>query len=331
MKFSCDDLWVKRLQRKNYRPLSKKKHSRLALSFRRRPALSKPSFTRLQIQKFPYLDTCDKVKFFKGFCSLFILVVNDLPEIFPQDVCDHFLLGSSLVFDLLKSSPVLALSHRFYYTSKQRFRGKLAEDFVLDKYPFLQKGTSKRSRQLPFVISCPDFIEEVEVQGERDFCLVEVKSSSKLAALEEILLGKNMQVQMQVQMSMFAHEVHRAKVILVLVYEGPPDAHEIVGEVVFNQKDLINVVDKQTLIDKYLDCHLFPYFYQEFRFTWTPTQKRSLKAWFAHEIENQKLFVDLEVLKAGFNHLLHIRKHWRCPCFHKYKNHFSSPISLTYL
>lgn len=102
-------------------------------------------------------------------CELKSIIIGVLKHDYPLMACNHFLVGSSRIADLLSGTLSPRKIHSYFITHSFRKFGKIAEQAAQKKFD-AKKPPCKVSGQLPFICAAPDIL-----LSDR---LIEVKSSN---------------------------------------------------------------------------------------------------------------------------------------------------------
>ena len=90
-------------------------------------------------------------------------------------LCYRFLVGSSLIGNLLKKKQTLRDTQGDYFSGHNRFLGKKAEDYAKQAYEdeIIPGKFFMKSQDFPFICSAPDFLMQTE---DKEIQLLEIKS-----------------------------------------------------------------------------------------------------------------------------------------------------------
>lgn len=321
----------KKSQTRRYRPLS----------FRRR-------MKRLREAKF-FPSTCNFLPLFRNrkflfpfqpnspldFCQLFVkrfvFPTQFSDREIPSPFCPHVLVPSSLINDLLHDSDMLCLVHRFYYTSQNRFEGRLAEDFYQEVGFSLKRGYAKKSKILPFVVASPDFIEDYEEANEDEIIIVEVKSSESIEEIDKILSKENKQVEVQALVTKSVFGATSVRISCLKKSKSLSCPFKICGSVFYQSPGDFILQNKKTLISKYLSNLLMPYFKNEFKITLNDVESQIFIKWFTSCLQNEKSLKKSQICDRSLNKTIKTQKHWNCRSIAKYAAFYSNKEVIKYL
>lgn len=262
--------------------------------------------------------------FFRNFVRQFVLRTENAESEIPSKYCAHLHISSSLVWNLINDKPILPLLHGYYFTERQRYRGKLAEYFYLENDPSAVRVSARRSKILPFLIASPDFITSENNDGvESQSLLVEVKHRDRIKDLDRILKMKDDRINVQVLVTISVFESRAAKVVLILKRRNTRQPYRIYSEKYIEPEDDFIKKNEKLLIEKYFDNFLVPYFVKEFELIRNFFDHAGEKEWFYREVKRWQKHGDIILDHQKQKKRSYKQRHYTARCIRKYKSFFT--------
>lgn len=145
--------------------------------------------------------------------------------------CDHYLIGSSSVYDLLRHSVDAVYVHKRFKTYQAVRRGEMAELAFYNEFGAISIQPSGRSKRLGFLCTTGDFISIIN--GVETY--IEVKSTEKTENQDTLLRDKRYLLQVWITMNILGYKKGK-----LVVYQR------------FNNKD--NFVKRLYMVDVEVTC-----------------------------------------------------------------------------
>lgn len=267
--------------------------------------LSPGFMVTLRSKRFNFMtDNETTLSFAIKFSTLFIFNQAFIENFIPRPYCSHLLVSSSLIFYLIQDNPILDIMHQYYHTKENRVRGQIAEKFYWDLHPDLERPGRRKSSILPFIVCTGDFYDKFEGVNRNDYELIEVKSANNEEDLIKIQNLQDQKVLLQLKIISSVYNSKFVRLVTVLTDEetqNPPNVY-YEDKIEFSTDFIYE--NKQTLVEKYIENVLYPYFFNEFGIKFFEEEKSSFDGFFKMKVEEWTMIRNYstksEMMESGY-------------------------------